>query len=76
MDIDIDIYPYYFRIQNSEIKNFSCLISSIKTAENGLKNGGFQMDCVVYTWLFNSICSGTFITLASLLVSFFNKKLA
>lgn len=48
MDIDIDIYPYYFRIQNSEIKNFSCLISSIKTAENGLKNGGFQMDCVLY----------------------------
>lgn len=35
MDIDIDIYQYYFRIQNSEIKNFSCLISSIKTAENG-----------------------------------------
>lgn len=50
MDIDIDIYPYYFRIQNSEIKNFSCLISSIKTAENGfykwwLSNGL----CVAYT---------------------------
>lgn len=42
MDIDIDIYPYYFRIQNSEIKNFSCLISSIKTAENGLKMVAFK----------------------------------